>query len=128
MRSSQTAPRIQIDLNARAGGVLVPALIVEAMPPVHVGAPVMVFEPEDELIAYALVREVHEDAGIILLEVDWSTLQDDPALNPQVVIGSSRVSSNTSFSFVGEIARRLVFNGNSVLGEGSNTPGGLVIA
>lgn len=69
---------VRIDLNARSsaeGGATV-ALLADVVGEVVPGAQVRVEEPEDGLVGNATVVKVDHRAGLVYLDVDWSSLRE----------------------------------------------------
>lgn len=82
--------RIRIDLNSRTREGLVPASFAgEAF----IGQPVIAFEPEDGVAAFATIAQISERAELVYLDVDWSSLDDDQAARPAIKLGVTRPSS-----------------------------------
>ena len=66
--------RIEIDLNRRFG-LLTPARYVGTAP--QVGETVAAYEPEDAVVANAVVTRVNKERSTVYLDVDWTSLSDD---------------------------------------------------
>lgn len=73
--STRPRVRIEIDLNSRDALGRTPAYLADADGHIAVGDVVTAFEPEDEVAAPAVVKEVAH--GVAYLDVDWQKLTDD---------------------------------------------------
>lgn len=71
-------PQIRIDLNDRDKRGFVPANISDAIGPLEVGEPAIVYEPDDSVWLSAEIREIDAERGIVWLDVDWSDMHDWP--------------------------------------------------
>lgn len=75
--------RIQIDINWRDRDGYTPAPYTGPTP--RVGEHVVAFEPEDGVRADAVVRSVNPDRCLVVLDVDWDSMDDDDMASPPVV-------------------------------------------
>lgn len=94
-----TPRRLQIDLNRRTVDNLTPARYHGPTP--RVGEPVLVFEPEDGVRADGRVMRVNNDRNLAYIEVDWSSVRDDNAVDTQLRALTSRGGSRGSSSSTG---------------------------
>ncbi|MGH3952744.1 MAG: hypothetical protein ACRDTI_01675 [Mycobacterium sp.] len=75
--------RIQIDINRQDRDGHTPAPYTGPTP--QVGEHVVAFEPEDGVRADAVVLSVNPDRCLVVLDVDWDSMDDDDVARTPVV-------------------------------------------